>query len=71
MQRRSFLKNSTAALAASGCSGSGWLRALATEVSINLHNAGVVMSETSTKRESNRRLKTRSACVTSMRGRNA
>ncbi len=52
MQRRKFLKSTTAALATSGCLGSGWLRALVAGDRIDLQQASVVLSATYSKRES-------------------
>lgn len=50
MQRRSFLKFSTAALTASGYVGSGWLRALTTGDAIKGHQTGLASSFSSSRR---------------------
>ncbi len=53
MQRRGFLKGTTAALAASGCLRSGWLHALTAEDWIDLRQAAVVLPSSPSPREAN------------------
>ncbi len=53
MQRRSFLKNSAAVLAASASLGPGWLHALAEEDWIDLRQVEIVLPDSPGAREAN------------------